>query len=58
MLPVRKIYIDSRQKTEDSASHTDFNVDLLVTINLPPKTYNRCNNSYKFFIQLNQVVMI
>ncbi|MFM7985893.1 MAG: hypothetical protein ACKPKO_41915, partial [Candidatus Fonsibacter sp.] len=27
-----------RQKTTDSVSHTDFNVDLAVTTNLPPKT--------------------
>lgn len=38
MLPIKKIYIDSRQKTADSTSHTDFNVELPITVNLPSKT--------------------
>lgn len=38
MLPVKKIYIDSRHKSSDSASHTDFKIDLPVNITLPPNT--------------------
>ena len=38
MLPVKKIYIDSRFKTDDSASHTDFKYDLGTTFNMPEGT--------------------
>ena len=39
MLPIKKIYIDSRQKTEDSVSHTDFRVDLpICNLELPKNT--------------------
>ena len=39
MLPIKKIYIDSRQKTEDSVSHTDFRVDLPIgNLELPKNT--------------------
>ena len=34
-IPIKKIYIDSIQKTQDSASHTDFSVELPFNINLP-----------------------
>ena len=30
MLPIKKIYIDSRQKTADSASHPDFHIELPI----------------------------
>ena len=38
MLPIKKIYIDSRDKTSDSASHTDFRIQLPMSISLPPNT--------------------
>ena len=38
MLPIKKIYIDSRDKTSDSASHTDFWIQLPMSISLPANT--------------------
>ena len=38
MLPIKKIYIDTRFKSGDSASHSDFNIDLPVTLLLPDDT--------------------
>ena len=38
MLPIKKIYIDSRFKTSDSASQTDFKIDLPSTLYLPDNT--------------------
>ena len=38
MLPIKKIYIDSRHKSNDSVSNTDFKIDLPVNISLPEKT--------------------
>ena len=35
MLPVKKIYIDSRFKNPESASHTDFKYDLGMSFNMP-----------------------
>lgn len=35
MLPVKKIYIDSRFRTPDSKSHTDFKYDLGTAFNMP-----------------------
>ena len=32
MLPINKIYIDTRQRTADSASHSDFSIELPTTI--------------------------
>ena len=54
-IPITKIYIDSRQKkTQYSASHTDFSVELPFNINLPTNSktgflYNICNKSYSFY---------
>ena len=38
MLPIKKIYIDTRQKTKDSASESDFSIDLPITILMPDDT--------------------
>ena len=38
MLPIKKIYIDSRFRSNDSASHTDFKIDLPTSIYLPDNT--------------------
>ena len=38
MLPVKKIYIDSRFKSADSKSHTDFYVDLGTSFFMPQGT--------------------
>ena len=38
MLPIKKIYIDTRQKTADSASHSDFSIDLPTTFLMPDDT--------------------
>ena len=38
MLPIRKIYIDSRFKTSDSASHSDFKIDLPISFLMPEDT--------------------
>jgi len=38
MLPVKKIYVDSRWKTSDSKSHTDFNYDLGRSYDMPVNT--------------------
>ena len=39
ILPIKKINIDSRQKNEDSVSHTDFRVDLPIgNLELPKNT--------------------
>ena len=38
MLPIKKIYVDSRFKTADSASHTDFKIDLPGTFLMPENT--------------------
>jgi len=38
MLPIKKIYIDTRFKTGDSRSHSDFHVDLPTTLLMPEDT--------------------
>ncbi len=38
MLPIKKIYIDTRPRTAGSASHSDFSVDLPTTILMPEDT--------------------
>ena len=38
MLPIKKIYIDSRQKTVDSASDSEFSIDLPTTYLMPDDT--------------------
>ncbi len=38
MLPIKKIYIDSRFKSSDSASHSDFKIDLPVSFLMPEDT--------------------
>ena len=38
MLPIKKIYIDTRQKTVDSASDSDFSIDLPTTYLMPDDT--------------------
>ena len=38
MLPIKKIYIDSRQKTADPASDSDFSIDLQTTYLMPDDT--------------------
>ena len=35
MLPIKKLYIDSRSKSSDSVSHTDFQIDLPTTLLMP-----------------------
>jgi hypothetical protein len=35
MLPINKIYIDSRHKTTSSKSDSDFEIQLTEAINLP-----------------------
>ena len=38
MLPIKKNYIDTRQRTADSASHSDFSIDLPTTLLMPDDT--------------------
>ena len=38
MLPIKKIYIDTRFKSSDSASQSDFNIDLPTTFLVPEDT--------------------
>ena len=38
MLPIKKIYIDSRFKSSDSTSHSDFKIDLPITFLMPEDT--------------------
>ena len=38
MLPIKKIYIDSRFKSTDSASNSDFKIDLPTTLLMPEDT--------------------
>jgi len=38
MLPIKKIYIDSRFKSSDSASDSDFKIDLPLTLLMPDDT--------------------
>ena len=38
MLPIKKIYIDSRFKSSDSASDSDFKIDLPITFLMPEDT--------------------
>ena len=38
MLPIKKIYIDTRFKSSDSVSHSDFNIDLPTTCLMPEDT--------------------
>ena len=38
MLPITKIYIDTRQRTVDSASHSDFSIDPPTTFLMPDDT--------------------
>ena len=38
MLPIKKIYIDTRFKSSDSVSHSDFNIDLPTTFLMPEDT--------------------
>ena len=35
MLPIKKIYVDSRHKTEDSISDSNFKFQLPYVLNLP-----------------------
>ncbi len=35
MLPIKKLYVDSRFRTNDSISHTDFKYDLGTAFNMP-----------------------
>ena len=35
MLPVKKLYIDSKARTKDSKSTTDFSIDLVESLNMP-----------------------
>ena len=52
MLPIKKIYIDSRHSASDDASSTDFKVDLLVNITLPYNTAFYINNVTSPFLEL------
>ena len=38
MLPIKKIYIDSRFKSSDSVSDSDFYIDLPTTLLMPSNT--------------------
>ena len=38
MLPIKKIYIDSRDMNQSSSSHSDFKIDLPQTVHLPEDT--------------------
>ena len=38
MLPYSKIHIDTKYKTADSVSSSDFNIELPETLTLPPNT--------------------
>ena len=38
MLPIKKLYIDSRHETTDSVSDSEFKIDLPHVIQLPPNT--------------------
>ena len=38
MLPIKTIYIDSRFKSSDSASHSDFKIDLPISFLMPEDT--------------------
>ena len=38
MLPIKKIYIDSRCKSSDSVSDSDFHIDLPTTFLMPDDT--------------------
>ena len=38
MLPIKKIYVDTRQRSPDSNSHSDFHIDLPTTILMPEDT--------------------
>ena len=40
MLPLRKIYIESRHCTADSKSSADFQFELSINITLPPNTFS------------------
>ena len=40
MLPIKKIYIDSRFKSSDSASDSDFKIDLPISFLMPEDTSN------------------
>ena len=35
MLPVKKLYIDSKARTKDSKSTTDFSIDLVESLSMP-----------------------
>ena len=38
MLPIKNIYIDTRFRSSDSVSHSDFNIDLPTTFLMPEDT--------------------
>ena len=38
MLPIKKIYVDSRFKTSPSESHTNFTIELPLTMLMPEDT--------------------
>ena len=38
MLPIKKIYVDSRHRTADSESSSNFKIDLPYSITLPENT--------------------
>ena len=64
MLPIKKIYIDTRLKSPDSKSNSDFSVDLPNTLVMPDNTvfsfddltmpvswFNVDNNNNKLYVQ-------
>ncbi len=38
MFPIKQIYIDNRFKSSDSASHSEFKIDLPLTFLMPEDT--------------------
>ena len=38
MLPIKKLYIDTRFKSKYSASHSDFKIDLPIALTMPEDT--------------------
>ena len=52
MLPIKKIYIDSRYKSGDSASDSNFYIDLPVNMVMPDNTSSMKEGTTCFILRL------
>ena len=58
MLPIKKIYVDNRFKSSDSASHSDFKTDLPQNFLMPEDTgfYSKDGRNAQLVVNYDGVV--